>query len=330
VTTIADYSYAGAAAIACAELGLRGTVYLEIFGADPRDTAAQFEEKHERVGHVFGGRLREGISPHAPYTVSDEAYAAAYETGLPVGTHFHESKAELDWLIRGEGDFAARRDLLVDPAGTSGIRRLDAAGLLRPGLLAAHCVHVGAEEIGLLAARGVGVAHCPRSNALLGCGMAPVGALLAEGVALGVGTDSPASTPSFDFFDELRAVVSFARASAGRADALDAGAALRLATLGGARALGLEAEVGSLVTGKRADLTIVSLSGSPFLPWDDPAAGVVLGGSAERVVLTVVDGEERYRKGGEEWLELLPELRRSAAAARARMLAEAAPLASRS
>ena len=111
------------------------------------------------------------------------------------------------------------------------------------------------------------------------------------------------------------------QAGAERPDALAASDVLELATLGSARALGLDGEVGSLAVGKCADLAVVSLAGSPFLPWEDPAAAVVFGGSPDRVELTLVDGEERYRKGGDRW----PELRRSAESARARMLVEAPP-----
>ena len=121
---------------------------------------------------------------------------------------------------------------------------------------------------------------------------------------MGVGTDSPASAPSFDFFEELRSVVLSARAGAGRPDVLSATEGLELGTLGSARALGLDAEVGSLVPGKRADLAVVSLAGSSYLPWEDPAAAVVFGGSPDRVVATYVDGEARYEKGGMDWHEL--------------------------
>jgi len=114
----------------------------------------------------------------------------------------------------------------------------------------------------------------------------------------------------------MRTAVYAARARAAEPDALSANEALELATLGAARALGLEDEVGSLAPGKRADLTVVSLAGSPYLPWEDPAAAVVFGGSPERVQLTLVDGEERYRKGGMAWHEL----RQEAAEARSRLL----------
>jgi 5-methylthioadenosine/S-adenosylhomocysteine deaminase len=179
------------------------------------------------------------------------------------------------------------------------------------------------EEVALLAEHDVAVAHCPRSNALLGCGIAPLPALLDAGIRVGLGTDSPASTPSFDMFEEMRAAVFAARARAERPDALSGVDAIELATLGSARALSLADEIGSLAAGKRADLAVVSLAGSPYLPWEDPTVAVVFGGSPDRVLLTLVDGEARYEKGGFAW----PELRHSASAARARMLSTEAPLA---
>src|SRR5204862_5837506 len=140
---------------------------------------------------------------------------------------------------------------------------------------------------------------------------------------VGLGSDGVSSTPSHDFFDEIRAAVMFARARERRPDALTATEALELGTLGSARALGLDAEIGSLVPGKRADLAIVSLGGSAYLPWEDPATALVFGGAPDRVVATFVDGEPRYERGGFEWHEL------TAAAQRARraMLAPPAPAA---
>jgi len=184
-------------------------------------------------------------------------------------------------------------------------------------MLAAHCVTVDTEEIALIAEHGVAVAHCPRSNAILGCGTAPLRELLEAGITVGLGTDSPASAPSFDMFEELRAALYLARAREQRPEALTATEALELATLGSARALGLDDEIGSLEPGKRADLAVVSLEGSPFLPWEDPAAAVVLGGSPERVTATLVDGEIRYERGAFDWHEL----RQNGARARDRLLA---------
>jgi 5-methylthioadenosine/S-adenosylhomocysteine deaminase len=183
-------------------------------------------------------------------------------------------------------------------------------------------VQVEHEDVALLAERGVPVAHCPRSNALLGCGVAPLTALREAGVRVGLGTDSPASTPSLDLFEELRAAVYAARARERRADALGGAEALALATIESARALRLDAQVGTLSPGKRADLTVVSLAGSPYHPVEDPAAAVVFGGSPDRVLETIVDGQTRYRKASQaQWQEV----RNIASAARARMLGSPQP-----
>jgi 5-methylthioadenosine/S-adenosylhomocysteine deaminase len=176
---------------------------------------------------------------------------------------------------------------------------------------------VTTEEIANLAAHDVPVAHCPRSNAMLGCGIAPLAELRAAGLRIGLGTDSPASTPSIDPWEELRMAVYAARARETRPDALGAEEALRMATIDAARALALDDEVGSLTPGKRADLTVLSLAGSPYDPLEDPTVGVVFGGSPAGVLETIVDGDTRYRQGDSSWQEV----RSTASAARRRMLA---------
>jgi len=321
ITTVGDLAFAGASAHACAALGLRAIVYLEVFGREAADAMRSFDEKRAYVEEALSNRVRVGVSPHAPYTCSNDVYRGCLELGLPLATHLNESQDELDWLLRGEGPWQPLAEMLTPPDGRTGIRRLAVAGLLDERVVAAHCVKVDDEEIALLSRHGVAVAHCPRSNALLGCGIAPLQELRAAGLRVGIGTDGVSSVPSHDFFEELRTVIALSRARAERADALLASDALELATLGGARALGLEAEIGSIVPGKRADLAIVSLSGSPYLPWEDPAAAVLYGGAPERVLATLVDGEARYERGGFEWHELID----AASAARGRMLASAAP-----
>jgi cytosine/adenosine deaminase-related metal-dependent hydrolase len=321
IGTIGDASFTGAAAHACADLGLSGIVYLEVFGDDPAAARARFSELADDVADALSDRLRLGVSPHAPYTTSSEVYEACADLDVPVSTHLAESRAEQDWLLHGAGTMAAVSDLLVAPPGQTGIRMLAERGLLGPAVLAAHCVHVEDGEIALLAENDVAIAHCPRSNAILGCGAAPLAGFLAGGGRVGLGTDSPASTPSFDMFEEMRTAVYTARAREERPDALSASAALELATLGAARALGLGDETGSLAAGKRADLAVVSLAGSPFLPWEEPITAAVFGGSPDRVLLTVVAGEVRYEEGGLAWHEL----RRSASAARARLLSNVPP-----
>ena len=315
ITTVGDASFSGAAATACAEVGLRAIVYLEVFGEDASALEC-FDELRTRVADAFSDRVQVGISPHAPYTCTVELYEACAGLGLPLATHLSESDAELEYLRTGTGPWEGLAEYLVPPLGRAAIPALAEAGVLGPNVVAAHCVRVDDTEIALLAELDVGVAHCPRSNALLGCGVAPLAGLREAGVRLAIATDSPASTPSFDMFDELRTAVMAARARERRPDALLAADALELATLGGARVLGLDQEVGSLAPGKRADLTVLSLADSPFLPWEDPVGATVLGGSANGIVATLVDGQERYRKGGDEWLASTSAARR----ARSRML----------
>jgi cytosine/adenosine deaminase-related metal-dependent hydrolase len=321
ITTVGDCSFSGAAATACADLGLRGTVYVEVFGESRDVLGERFEATSERIAATLSDDVRLGVSPHAPYTCSLDLYRACDGLGVPVATHLAESEAETEFLLTGKGAWESFADMLVRPPGTTGIRALAAAGVLGPHVLAAHCVQADDEEIGILAANDVAVAHCARSNAILGCGVAPLEELRAAGVRICIATDSPASTPSFDMFDEMRAALAAARARQRRPDALTAAQALELATLGGARALGQDAELGSIAPGKKADLTILSLADTPFIPWEDPVTAAVLGGSPQRVVATLVSGETRYEKGGETWLELID----AARSARGRLLSHADP-----
>jgi len=313
ITTTADYSYSGVAATAAAELGLRAIVYLEVFAEDPAVAERQFEDARVRLEETELVTI--GVSPHAPYTCSVEVYDWALSLGIPVGTHLAESANEQLWLEHGGGPMAVNADVLVPPTGKRSVATLEE--VLSPALLCAHCVEVTAEEIAVLAAHDVPVAHCPRSNAMLGCGIAPLAELRAAGLRVGLGTDSPASTPAIDPWEELRTAVYVARARERRPDALGAADALRLATIDAARALALDAEIGSLRAGKRADLTVLSLAGSPYDPIEDPAVGVVFGGSPAGVLETIVDGKTRYRQGDSAWHEV----RSIASAARRRMLA---------
>jgi cytosine/adenosine deaminase-related metal-dependent hydrolase len=321
ITAVGDCSFSGAAATACADLGLRGTVYLEVFGETDEPIRERFGPMRERIAEALSDDVRLGISPHAPYTCTIELYRACAELGLPIATHLAESESETEFLRTGGGAWQSFAEMLVPPPGTTGIRALAEAGLLDPNVLAAHCVKADEEEIALLAEHDVAVAHCPRSNAILGCGVAPLKELREAGIRVCIATDSPASTPSFDMFDEMRAAILGARAREGRPDALTAADALELATLGGARALGLEDSVGSLVPGKQADLTVLSLADTGFIPWEDPVTSTVLGGSPQSVVATLVSGQPRYEKGGKTWLELIADAR----SARGRLLQLADP-----
>ena len=166
ITTTADYSFAGSAATAAAELGLRAVVYLEVFSPDPDEARRQWEEKRPLVEET--ALVRIGISPHAPYTCSLDTYRWCLSLGVPVGTHLTESANEDEWLQHGTGPLEDIRPVLIPPTGKRAVPSIEP--VLGPDLLCAHCVELDDGEIALLAARGVPVAHCPRSNALLGCG----------------------------------------------------------------------------------------------------------------------------------------------------------------
>jgi cytosine/adenosine deaminase-related metal-dependent hydrolase len=313
ITTTADYSFSGAAADAAAATGLRAIVYLEVFAVDPADAEQQFARTRAVVDET--PLVRIGISPHAPYTCSVDVYRWCLSLGIPVGTHLAESAHEHEWLEHGTGPLERIAPVLVPPTGKRSVATLEP--VLGPELLCAHCVDVKPLEVELLADRDVPIAHCPRSNALLGCGVAPLARLRSAGLRVGLGTDSPASAPSFDVFEEMRTAIYLARAEAKDPGALDAESALRLATIDAARTLRLDDQVGTLAAGKRADLTVVSLAGSPYHPVEDPVAAVVFGGSPERVLATIVDGETRYTNEDEDTWQ---EVRNTASAARERML----------
>jgi 5-methylthioadenosine/S-adenosylhomocysteine deaminase len=292
VTTVADCCYAGTVAQAAGEAGLRAIVYLEGFsiwdGLEGRIEAALDALPVSEL-------VTAGVSPHAPFTVTHDDYAMliglARRRGLPVATHLLESTREREHLD-------AFRDVLG------------------PDTVAIHAVLANEADIALLAELDVPVAHCPRSNALLGCGIAPLTELLDAGVRVGLGTDSPSSAIDFDMWSEMRTAIMLQRARTGRADALAAHTALELATTRAAAAIGLAGSIGSLTPGRAADLLVLDLTGSAFLPWDDPVTAAVYGGSPERVALTMVDGEIRYRRGEREVL--------AATTARAKMI-EAEP-----
>jgi 5-methylthioadenosine/S-adenosylhomocysteine deaminase len=177
------------------------------------------------------------------------------------------------------------------------LARLARLGQLGPGLIAVHAVHLDEGEIALLAKHGASVAHCPSSNLKLASGFAPVAQLAAAGVNLCIGTDGAASNNRLDMFEEMRLGALLAKAVARDAEALPAHAALRAATLGGARALGLEARIGSIVAGKAADIAAVRLAAPELSPCYDPVSQLVYAAGREHVSDVLVAGKRLLEKG---------------------------------
>jgi cytosine/adenosine deaminase-related metal-dependent hydrolase len=309
ITTIADTSFSGVTLQAAGEAGLRGRLYLEVFGVDDSrldETMADVERRLHEAQAAASSRFEVGLAPHAPYTVSSRLYKAvaayARANGLSLLSHVAESREETTFVRNGSGKFAhdyrekmGWERMLVQPYGVSPIKYLQQWDVFDRDFLAVHCVQVSRDDIRILKAKDVAVAHCPKSNAKLGCGIAPLADLLHEGVRVGLGTDSPASSNIMDMFDEMRTMLFLHRASERDVSVLDAPQCVRLATLGGAEALGLETSIGSLEPGKLADFIGVDVARSHFAPVDDPYSALVYGANQDDVVLTVVDGQELYR-----------------------------------
>ena len=223
------------------------------------------------------------LAPHAPYTVGDRSFeriaTLAAQLDLPIHVHLHETVHELEDSLRQHG---------VRP-----LQRLQRLGLLGPNLIAVHAVHLLPEEIRLLAENGCSVAHCPTSNMKLASGIAPIATLLAAGVRVGLGTDGAASNNRLDILREMRHAALLAKVSSGDATALSAHHALRMATLSGAAALGLERQIGSLEPGKSADLCAIRLDGWECRPCYDAASHVVYVAGREHVSHVWVRGQLR-------------------------------------
>lgn len=227
------------------------------------------------------------LAPHAPYTVGDKTLEKvmtyAEQLDLPIHMHIHET---LDELRQSQERYGLRP-----------LARLKALGLLSPGLIAVHGVHLEETEIGWLAEHGCHVAHCPASNLKLASGFAPVARLLEAGINVGLGTDGAASNNRLDLWGEMRLAALLAKGVAGDPAALPAPRALEMATLAGARALGLEREIGSLEAGKRADVIAVDLSRPNSQPCYDPLSDLVYSAGRQQVTHVWVEGRARVVDG---------------------------------
>jgi 5-methylthioadenosine/S-adenosylhomocysteine deaminase len=325
VTCFGDIGRYGRAGLeALKSVGLRGIVYQETnFSPDDRtaaDDLSELAEKIEQLRRSETDLVRVGVSPHSPYTVSPKLFAMiadlAASERLKVSIHAAESEEEDRLLREGTGFFTGiyeKFGVEWNSPHCSPIEFLERTGILRERPLLAHCVKASASDIRLISTTGSSVAHCPKSNAKFGHGWAPFEAMLDAGVAVGMGSDSVASNNMCDMLDEARFAALGARNRDGRSRFISAREALECATLGGARAMGLSGEIGSLETGKQADIAVISLSEVQHGPVHDVHAAVVHSSSAGDVLATIVAGRDVYRKGqapNTELVERLDEIRR--------------------
>jgi cytosine/adenosine deaminase-related metal-dependent hydrolase len=307
ITAIGATEDSGAAVLALREARMRGIVYLEVFGPAPEQVAASMQsldEKVQRFGPETNARVRIGVSPHAPYTVSDDLYRAvadyAQREQLQVATHAAEAEVEELLLSQGMGPFAAglrSRGIATEPRARSTIRLLERTGILACSPMLIHALRLDDEDIRLAVDARATVAHCPIANARLGHGIARIVEMRAAGLTVALGTDSVASNNRLDVLEEARVAQLMQRARLQSASALASTELLEMVTIGAARALGIGDSVGSLEPGKDADFCVLSLEQAHTIPAPDPVGTVFHSARGADVIMTVVKGEILYVGG---------------------------------
>jgi len=313
---------------AVAEIGLRGIVYQESFGPDPKlaeQAVAGLRRELDAMHTIETSIVRAGLSPHAPYTVSapqlEMISRMAIDDKLPLMMHAAESQAERSLMLEGTGAFAEglrKRNIEWQAPGTSTIQYLAHHGVMDTKPLLAHCITVDAQDIETIRIHGASIAHCPKSNAKLRHGRAPFAAFLEANLKVGIGSDSVASNNNCDILEEARFALLFARAFDSRSSSptvregvnaadtladpratapISADQVLFAATLGGARALGLDHDIGSLREGMHADLTVIALDEAHQQPVTNPVDALIFSSSGRDARMTMVAGKEIYRDG---------------------------------
>jgi 5-methylthioadenosine/S-adenosylhomocysteine deaminase len=288
VTCVNDmYFFPEATARAALRAGIRatlGVIAIEFPSAYAPD-AAGYLQKGLATRDAYQGEplLGFALAPHSPYTVGDEMLkrmaVLAEELDLPIHCHVHETLAEIEQGLAQHGMRPFER-----------LRRL---GVVGPRLIAVHSVHMEGIELDTMAREGVSVAHCPSSNLKLASGIAPVAGMRERGIRVGVGTDGAASNNRLDVLTEMRTAALLAKVSSGNAGAMNAADSLEMATLQGARALGLDGRIGSIAVGKSADLAAVELSSLETLPCFDPVSHLAYAAGREHVTHVWVEGRAR-------------------------------------
>lgn len=309
VTCFGDIGRFGKAGLeALKKTGLRGVLFQETEFSPENKTASddlenlrnKFLELRESETHL----VRVGLSPHSPYTVSRDLFERiagfALETKIRITIHAAESVDEKELLEAGKGFFVSVYEKYAveweSPRSTS-IKFLESTGILETSPLLAHCVTVSEKDIEIIRNKGATVAHCPKSNAKFGHGPAPFEKFLDAGISVGLGSDSVASNNVCDILEEARFAALSARNRIGSRRLVSAREALEAATLGGAKALGLDQTIGSLELGKQADIAVISLSDIAQQPVNDIYPALVFASNSRNVAMTMVAGIEVYRNG---------------------------------
>ena len=280
------YFFPDQTAEVCSQVGMRVTVGLILidfptaWAKDADDYLVKGEQVHDKYKH--DSLINTAFAPHAPYTVSDEPlkriYVIAEELDIPIHMHIHETAFEVEQSVEQHG----KRPL----------QRLNELGILSPRTIAVHMTQLNEDEINELAKLNVSVAHCPESNLKLASGFCPVGDLVKAGVNVCIGTDSTASNNDLDMFGEMRTAALLAKGISNDSTCLDAQTTLQMATLNGAKALGLDGTIGSLKKGKQADIVAINLDQLETAPLYEPVSQIVYSANRQQVTDVWVSGKQ--------------------------------------
>ncbi|MDH3492788.1 MAG: amidohydrolase family protein [Acidobacteriota bacterium] len=309
VTTIGDIGRVGTAGVAALNaVGLRGIVFQETefspSGLTAKEDFRKLVEKFEVLAGSCKSHVAAGLSPHAPYTVSRELFELitgySIDNDVLMSIHAAESAEEAELMTKGTGAIA---ELLFKDSSywktphLSTVAYLQEIGVLDAAPLLAHCIGVSAEEVAMIAESGTKIAHCPKSNSKFGHGAAPLGEFLEHGITVGIGTDSMASNNICDMLEEARFAGLISRVRGGQHAIVSPELLFWSMTMGGASALGLECEIGSLEPGKQADLVIISIDGIAQVPVNDIYSTLIFSTSASSVTSVLVGGDVVYKDG---------------------------------
>ena len=309
ITTVADITRTGSSGIAAQASGLRAVIYREVATMDRHAVDGVMKRAADDISAWSDtsdpNRISIGIAPHAPYSCHPELFRRVAEfaaDGTMVAIHLAGSVEEYEFVKYGSSMLATDvRDTydadapLWLPTGVSPVRYVLQWGLFDvPNIMAVHCTQVDDSDIEVLAERNVSVAHCPRCEAKLAMGVAPLERFLRAGVRVGLGTDSPAASNSMDVFEEMRVGLLVQRATLGEDRFITARQFVKMATLDAARAIGLDEKLGSLEPGKQADVIAVDLSKSHQIPTHNPYSTLVHTANQENVLATMVGGQFVY------------------------------------
>ena len=290
VTTFNDmYFFPDATAEAVKELGVRSNIGLIVldfptnYATDPEDYLLKgFEFRDKWRNEEL---ITTSIAPHAPYSVSDEAFTLintySEELSINIHTHLHETQWEIEDSI--------------EKYGITPVQRLNNLGIIGPSLMAVHCVHLNDQDMATLAKNKVSIVHNPSSNMKLGSGIADIAKMLKQNLNISLGTDSSASNNRLDIMEEMRLAALLIKGSTKSPESFSANEAIKMATINGAKALGLESIIGSIEKNKKADLVAIDLNSIENQPIYNPLTTFVYSSSRSDVSYVWIDGEIKLK-----------------------------------